>query len=195
MPRPIDSSIDIDRRQILSTTGTFIAGGGLAVAALGSQPAKAAVRANTIDIPDASHSGQDGTVESLTAQVSGAYEYQVDDADQLVLALAVAPGSDADSYEELDRVEEPTGAASGAGQFSLVGSVLDHSALDAAMFSADAAETVTQDLLVRVSLDVQQGGETVVSGVAETDVTVTVENESVEASATVGGSGEVAVAV
>lgn len=195
VPRPFNSSIDVDRRQILTTTGTFVCGGGLAVAALGSERAKAAVRASEIDMNGDRHSGPDGTVSDVTATVSGQYEYATNDADTLVLAMAVAPGDSPDAYERVDEVSEPVGAASGAGSFSLAGSILDHSQLDAAAFSADAGEVVETEVLVRVVLDVQQGGETVVTGTAESPVTVTVENTSIQASATVGGSGEVAVAV
>jgi len=52
IPRPA-----VSRRQILTTTGTFAAGGGL-VAAMGSAPAKAAVTTRPLDIPPTSVEGE-----------------------------------------------------------------------------------------------------------------------------------------
>lgn len=184
---------DVSKRQLLVSTGTFVAGGGI-VAAMGSQPSKAAVQASELDIPPASHSGDDGSVSSLDLQVSGNYEFATDAADTLVLTLGVAPEG-TENYAAIDKVDEPVSAASGAGQYSLAGSTLDHAALDAATFSADAGETVTKELPVRVTMDVQQGGETVVSALASTVATVEVTNSSVDASAALTGSGKVAIEV
>lgn len=193
-PTNTDSRIDTpNRRQVLLSTGTFLAGGGIAVA-LGSQPTKAAVTANTIEIPPETVEGRNTSVSSAVLSVGGNYEYQVNNADTLVLSLGVAPEGSQD-YETIDSVEEPAGAAAGAGQYELSGSLTDHPALDYGTFSADTAETVNLSLPVRVVLDVRQGGESVTTAVAQGTAEIQVSNTGVEASAAVVGSGEVEIAV
>lgn len=193
-PTNSDSRIDTpNRRQVILSTGTFLAGGGLAVA-FGSEPTKAAVTTNAIEIPPETVEGRNTSVSSVTLSVSGNYEYQVNNADTLLLSLGVAPEGSQD-YETIDSTEEVAGADAGAGQYELAGSLTDHPALDYGTFSADTAETVSLSLPVRVVLDVRQGGESVTTALAEGLAEITVRNTGVEASAAVVGSGEVSVAV
>lgn len=179
---------------MLKTTGAMLGGG--AVVAFGtSGTAQAAVEASDIDIPKATHSGEDGTVSDLTLSVGGSYQYSSNGATKVVLSLMVASEEGATDWAILDQSEESALAASSAGQYSLSGSILAHDQLSADMFSADPAETTTRKVPVMVALDIIKDGEAVVSAVAEALATVEVSNESVAVSAEVTGSGNVEIAV
>lgn len=78
--------------------------------------------------------------------------------------------------------------------YTLEGSILDHDGWSASDFSATPEETVRQNVPVKVVLTVLHGGETVVTGVAETDAVIDVTNTSIKASATVSGDGQVSFA-
>lgn len=184
---------DVSRRSLLTTSGTFVAGAGLATLA-GSAPAKAAVSTRELDIQPAEVSGKDTSVTQATLQVAGAYEYQVEHADALALTLAVAP-EDSEDYQAIDEITESGITASGAAQYSLSGSLVDHPALDYATFSADTAETVELSLPVRVELTVSNGGESVVTARAHDLAQITVSNTGVEATAALTGEGEVGIEV
>lgn len=193
-----DSSIpvDVSRRGVLKSTGAALGGG--AVVAFGSSgKAQAAVEADVspLDVPRATHSGEDSTVADVSLHVSGSYQYSTAAADKIILSLMVASGPDKSDWAVLDQQEESALAASSAGQYSLSSSILNHDQLEAADFSADAGETNTTEVPVRVTLDVLKGGEAVVSAVAETVAVVEVNSEAVKVSAEVTGSGQVEIAV
>ncbi|MDR9431511.1 MAG: hypothetical protein RI568_12545, partial [Natronomonas sp.] len=134
------------------------------------------------------------TVARLDLTVSGAYEYATNDADELWLALEVAPeATDSPDFATIDEQSESISTASGAGQYNLAGDLLDHPALDASEFNADPEETITREVPIRVVLQVRLGGEAVVEAISETVVDVTVTNETVKATAAVMGEGELTI--
>lgn len=187
------SEIDVSRRQLLATTGTVASAGGL-IAVLGSRPTQAAVTTQQLSIPDATHEGENGSVADLPLQVSGTYQFSVNRADALQLRLEVASPGNTD-YQAVDSLDRTPQSTAGQGEYALSGSLLDHDALTADMFSADAEETVEQNVPVRVVLDVLADGSSVVTAVAKTTATVAVTNTSVEATAAVTGDGTVTIEV
>ncbi|MDR9381601.1 MAG: hypothetical protein RI560_08020 [Natronomonas sp.] len=189
--RPLSGAVS--RRDLIATGTGLLAGGGLAIAA-GSGRAGASVTTTDLDIPDAAYSGEDDTVARLDLTVSGAYEYATNDADELWLALEVAPeATDSPDFATIDEQSESISTASGAGQYNLAGDLLDHPALDASEFNADPEETITREVPIRVVLQVRLGGEAVVEAISETVVDVTVTNETVKATAAVMGEGELTI--
>jgi hypothetical protein len=180
----------VSRRKLLASGATLAVGGG-ALAMVGTRPAAASVE---LSVPDESTSGQDGSVAGISLAVEGVYEWQADSADAVALTLAVAP-PDTTDWAAIDTLERSASGTSGQGQFGLSGSVLDHAAWDAQDFSADAGETTTQDVAVRVAIEVTSGGETVVSDAATTTATVSVENTSVAAEVAVSAEGAITVTV
>lgn len=184
----------ISRRRVLTLTGATLTGGAV-VAFSGSGRAQATTEVYSLDIPDATHEGEDGTVSSLGLTVEGSWQYTVDAADEYVLSLMVASSPDADDWQVIDQTQSAAMAASTAGTFVLSGEILDHDQLSADQFSADPSETTTRDVPVAVALDVLHGGEVVVSAIAETTATVEVSSTAVQVSAEVSGSGGVEVLV
>lgn len=180
---------EVSRRQLLATTGTLAIGGTAALAA-GTVPASASVELN---IPDASRSGEDGSVADVVLDVTGAYQYEVNAATRVTLSLSVASGASADDWQAIDYIENSVATSSGAGQYELGGSVLSHPQYDAAEFSAEPEETNTVEVPTRVVMEVFDGEESVVSKAAETVTTVSVENTSIEATADLTGEGTVEV--
>lgn len=195
VPRPFHSDRDVSRRQILLSTGAFLAGGG-AVAALSSDRAQGSVTTRELSIPPAEYEGENGTVADLHLDAVGNYEFSVPEGDTLTLTLAVAPDdTDNPDYQPIDTSTESISTTSGAGQYTLSGSMLDHPALEAAQFSADPEETVTNRVPVRVLLEVTKGDERVVAAAAQAVARVEVTNTSIEASAAVIAEGEISVEV
>lgn len=189
VPIPDQQTI-VSRRKLLTGGATLMAGGG-AFAILGSRRAAASV---SLNVPDASHSGEDGTVTGLTVSIDGVYEYAVPEASTLELTLSVSP-PDADNFQAIASTEHQPSGTEGTSQFGLSGSVLDHSAFSTDGFSADAGQTVTRTLQVRVGFAVVTDGETVASDHATTDATVTVENTSVATEVSISADGSIQIQV
>lgn len=188
--------VDVSRRGVLKSSAAMIGGG--AVVAFGSSgKAQAAVEMSVspLDIPRATHEGEDGTVADVQIHVDGSYQYSTAGADTVLLSLMVASEPDAGDWGIIDSREEAALAASSAGQYSLSGSVLDHDQLSAQQFSADPEETTTKEVPVKVAMDVMKGGEAVVSAVAEGTAVVEVTSTAVAVSGDVTGSGQVEIAV
>lgn len=176
-------------------SGGALAIGGTALMAMGSEPATAQVTATELDVPDAEHSGQDGSVSDIVVSVSGSWSFSTNGATEYSLDLAVDNSPDAGDWQSIDWMDDTALANSTGGSYELSGSVLDHPALETADFSADAEETTTTDVPVRVLLTVRNGEETVAEAVAETVATVEVTNESVAVSAEVTGDGSMEIHV
>lgn len=123
-------SIDVSRRQLLLSSGSFVAGAS-ALAWAGSSPA-AAVEAGQIDIPPTQVETPDGEVESVQATVGGSYQYSTNGADGVRFELRVAPPEG--EFAAIDSVAYDVQAASGSGQYTLSGSVLDHPDIGVGVF-------------------------------------------------------------
>lgn len=182
----------VTRRRVLATTSAVVASGGGVVAFAGTQRASAQVSAEGINIPDSEYESKDGQPPDVRLIVTGNYNFRVENADEFTLELFVA--HDGQDYQRLDRSEQPAMSNQMGSEYSLEGSILDHDDWSLDDFSAEPEETVRQNVPVKVVLTVLNGGETVVSGVAETDAVIDVTNSSIAASATVGGDGQVTFA-
>lgn len=195
-PMTHDSSslVDVSRRDVLRKTGGGLAAaGGGAVVAFGlSGPGSANV---SLDIPDAEHEGEDGTVKDITVTTTGNYQFSTNAATTVLVSLLIASEPDAGDWGVIDTQEDNVLAASSSGQYELGGSVLDHDQLEASVFSADAAETTTRQVPVKVAADVMYDGEAVATATARSTVTVEVTSTAVAVSAEVSGSGNVEIAV
>lgn len=185
-------SIDVSRRQVLMSSGSFIAGAS-ALAWAGTDRAAAATDIRDVDIPPTSVETPDGSIDSIQATVVGDYQYSVNDADTTRLALLVAPPDG--EYQAIDTVESAVSTTSGSGQYTLTGSVLDHDNMDKSLFAVEPEQVKTVTFPVRVRLTVLHGGEPVVEALAEGLAEVAVESGEIVASAAVLGEGEVAVEV
>lgn len=192
MKVPHPTTVDVSRRQILASTGSLVVGGA-AVSMATSQRASAATNVQSLDIPPAERESEDGAVSNVTLQVSGTYQFKVNAADTLAFELSVAPEVDSADWTTLDSFEDPAGATQAQGQYTMAGSVLDHPAIASSDFDAEPEETKVTDLPVRVDFVVLQGGEEVVEAAAKTVATVEITNTSVDASATIAGSGDIGV--
>jgi hypothetical protein len=190
MPVHTQRQMAVSRRQLIAGAGA-LAAGGVGIAAVGAQPARAAV---ALAVSDAEHVGKDGSVADVRLSVAGAYQFSAPNAASVALDLAVSP-PDADDYQAIDAIERTVSRNSGAGEFELSGSVLAHDSLDGAQFSADAAETVSQAVGVRVGLSVVADGSVVASDAGTAQPTVTVENTQAETTAEVTADGDLTVEV
>lgn len=168
------------------------AGTGAVVAFGMSGSAQGAVE---IDIPEATHSGEDGTVEEIGVEITGSYQYQTNDADTILLSLMAASESGKSDWGVIDQQEDDALAASSSGQYELDGSLLSHDQIEAADFSADPSETNTTEIPVEVVMDVMNNGEAVVTSTGTTTVVVEVTSTAVAVSAEISGSGQVEIAV
>lgn len=190
VPQIPTTQTTVSRRKLLTGGATLAVGGG-ALAMLGSRRAAAQV---SLNVPDASHSGQDGTVTDILVSIDGTYQYSVPEASTLELTLSVSP-PDADDFQAIASTDHQPSGIEGVSEFGLSGSVLDHDGFDAAAFSADAGTTVTQSLQVRVGFAVVSDGDTVASDHATTDTTVTVENTSVATEVSISADGTIDIQV
>lgn len=179
---------------MLAGAGT-LAVGGTAFMVAGSQPASAQATVTELQLDGAEHSGDDGSVESVSISVSGSFSYTTNGATDYSIDLQVAGSPDSEDWQSIDWQDDTALANSSGGSYELSGSVLDASMYEAQDFSAGAAETVTTDVPVRVYLRVMNGENAVAEAIAETVATVSVTNESVAVSAEVSGDGSVSIAV
>jgi hypothetical protein len=193
MTVPDPTTIDVSRRQLLASSGSLLVGGG-ALVWHGSDRARAAVEATQLDLPSVSRDTDDGTVDDVTAQVSGNYQWSAGNAATVRFRLVVAPAVDSDAWEFIDETTSSVSSQAGQGQYTLAGSLLQHSELAAADFSADPEETVERTLAVQVQFAVLDGaGEPVVEALAVAEPTLTVTNTSVKAEAALTGSGQIGI--
>lgn len=176
---------------MLAGTGT-LAVGGTALMAMGSEPARANVTiSDDLEIPNANHSGKDGSVSDVVVNVSGSWSFSTNGATEYSLDLAVDSAPDAGDWTSIDWTDDSALTNSTGGSYELSGSILDHPAWESADFSAGAEETNTTDVPVRVLLTVRNGEETVADAGAETVATVEVTNETIAVSAEVVGDGSI----
>lgn len=175
---------------MLAGTGT-LAVGGTALMAIGSEPVRAEVTTGELDVPDAEHIGKDGSVEDIQLSVSGNWSFSTNGADAYSIDLAVAPAPETDNWQSIDWIDGNPLANSTGGTYELGGSILQHDAIEAGDFNADAAETTSRDIPIQVLLTVRNGDETVAEAIAETVATVTIENETIAVSAEVVGDGSI----
>lgn len=190
---PDPTTVDVSRRQLLASSGSLLVGGS-ALVWYGSDRASAAVEATELDIPSVQRDTKDGTVEDVTAQVSGNYQWEVGNAATLRLRLVVAPAPDSDDWQYIDETTNSITGKSGQGQYTLAGSLLQHGGLSASDFSADPEETVERTLPIQVQLDVlDSDGESVVAALAVAEPTVTVTNTTIKADAMLTGDGSIGI--
>jgi hypothetical protein len=189
VPNPTTQTT-VSRRKLIASGATLAVGGG-GVALLASQPAAAQV---DLSVPDESYSGKDGTVTDVPLSVEGSYSYQAPEPDTATLTLSITPDG-ADNFAAIGSHEDSLSGESGMGEFGISGSVLDHPSLSAGDFSADAGETTTTAIVVRVGFVVKAGGETVAEDSATDTATVAVENTSVATAITVSADGTLTVEV
>lgn len=189
--KPIQK-IDVSRRQLLVSSGSFIAGAS-ALAWAGTDRAAASTDIRDINIPPTSVETPDGGIESAGCTVVGDYQYNVNDADTTRLELLVAPPDG--EFQAIDTVESAVNTTSGSGQYTLNGSILDHDNITKDLFAVEPEKIKTVTFPVRVRLAVLFDGEAVVEALAEGLAEVEVESGEIVASAAVLGEGEVAVEV
>lgn len=159
--------------------------------ALATQPAagQASVTMGDLSVPDANTTAE-GNVSDVRLTVDAGFEYDVPDADRVIVELAVGP-----SASELETVafRQPTavqGQHSGSASFDA--SVLDASAYTASDFQPPVAGNVTKELVVALTLEVRRtNGDPVTATVTE-PVTLTIHDDAT-LSASVGGVGNVSV--
>lgn len=186
--------VDVSRRSVLRKTGGVLtAAGGGAVVAFGMSGSSQAQVA--LDVPKASHKGEDGTVEDISLTVSGNYQFETNDADTILLSLMAASEPGKSDWGVIDQQEDSALAASSSGQYDLSGSLLSHDQIEAVDFSADPSETTTSEIPVEVVMDVMNDGEAVVTATGATTVVVEVTSTAVAVSAEVTGTGNVEIAV
>jgi len=194
VPRPFHTDGAVSRRQILVSTGAFLTGAGV-VAAAGSQPASGQVSTTELTIPDASYEGEDGSVSEVSLSVDGAYEYSSPDATTLRWTLDVAPAGQTD-WATIDQLQSDASGETGAGSYSVSGSILDHPSMDSSTFSADAGETNTTDIEARVTFEVvASDGSVVVSETASGTGSVEVTNTTTAVEVSLTASGQLTVSM
>jgi len=160
----------------------FLTGVVLVAAGTLAQPAQASV-----SVDDFTAQGTNQTVDGvsdvrLTADL--AYEYDVEDADRVLIRLYGGPSGQ--QLEELTFHHMGKPASSDSGTVTLEASLLDHSSYSAGDFEPALAESTAENITVRAEIVVErETGETVEQEVVDT---ATVElHDSTELTAGVGG--------
>jgi hypothetical protein len=183
------------RRRLLRVSAAAVGGGAATLAGLQAAGESAAQTALTLSIAgDSATLGADESVTALllTADVEWAYDLPDSAAPStVVVELAAATDGEPDvvaSAESAQLFTEAEGTESF--EVGLLGEVVDPSALAPA--SGSRKTTVTVEARLRVESD---GGEVLARETASDEAPVTVERDSVDASAygSVGGSGSLTI--
>lgn len=174
------------RRRALAGGATLLFAGGTLHILGGS--ARAAVAMDTLEIPDASLTGDEVTP---VADVEVAYSYDVGENPIEALQFALTVGGD-----EIATAELVTDRTAFEGTTTLDGAVTDADAWDSSDFAPEVASEVSREVTVGVAMDVTAtDGSVIVSDSAEATPTVNVAHpQETEWTATVGGRGVVRTA-
>jgi len=179
-PLRTDHGIDslLSRRRVLASTAT-LAVGGVGLATLGSDPARAEVTVDSLETPAQTFEA-DAIEPELQAAL--AYEYEVDPAasvEMLVFELLV--GGDV-----IDEVALSTSETALSQTTDLAGMVTDASAWQASDFAPAVVESVTREVDVTVTFAVRGPDGDIASDSASGTKAITVTNPE-NAVARVGG--------
>jgi len=181
----------VSKRKLIATGATLAVGGGT-IATLASRRTRAAV---SLSINDDSYEGTDGSVSEVSLSVDGAYEYSSPGATTLRWTLDVAPAGQTD-WATIDQLQSDASGETGAGSYSVSGSILDHPSMDSSTFSADAGETNTTDIEARVTFEVvASDGSVVVSETASGTGSVEVTNTTTATQVSLTASGQLTVSM
>lgn len=186
------STPHLTRRRIIAGTTTLLATGG--AAALLTRPT-VAVSVEDFAVADESVKlGPDESIARITCTVDLQYTYTISHPlDALEFRVEVGNGQSfatLDSQTQQDVPQETDGAQT----VTLSGNILDTSAFGVGQFDVGMGSTIAAPVEVRAELRLLRGDEAVKTATAADTGRIVLNREEVTASASLGGSGEFAVA-
>ena len=181
------------RRKFIAVLGTATATGSTALY-LGTRPSEgASAELGSLDVPDIDTSTSGDSIESITLTVDSNYEYDSShNPDSWTLELLV--GDNEDTMQPIDSVTETESLLqSDSGTETLSGSITSTYHFSTMDFEPSNGGEVSRPVWVALRFQLTANGEIVAEETITENVSVTVDGASLEASASVGGSGEIQI--
>lgn len=181
------------RRRVLAVLGTATAVGSTATYLSVGQSEGATAELGSLDVPDVETSTSGDSIESITLTVDSSYEYDSShNPDSWTLELLV--GDNEDTMQPIDSVTETDSLLqSDSGTETLSGAITSTYHFSTMDFEPSNGGEVSRPVWIGLRFELEANGEIVAEETITENVSVTVDGAALEASASLGGEGEITV--
>lgn len=179
------------RRRILALGGTTVAGG-IGLIALGSDTARAEVKAKSFSIDDIEHYTEGQEVTDVQVAVTAEYAYEsTKRPTKATLTLSISQLGDSPS--EIATVELSELLDSDSGTKELSGSILQTYHYTQSDFNPSEGNSKSLPVTVHLTFTLYNNGKELAAAEAMDDARIEVTNDEITATTEVGGSGGITI--